>query len=96
MKNKEYYYILKEVTNILENSYLSIRKINNYKQGNKYFQSLGLFFIIGIPEPFISNIIGLKLLILSKILSKTNYYESIYNELNKIRIIKKFYEEIRV
>jgi hypothetical protein len=91
----EKYYILKEVNNILHDTYINIRRINNYKLRNKYLQSLGLFLIIGVPEPIISNIIGLKLILLSKIFGRENLFDAIRDNLNKIRLIKSFYNELQ-
>jgi hypothetical protein len=91
----EKYYILKEVNDILHDTYINIRRINNYKLRNKYLQSLGLFLIIGVPEPIISNIIGLKLILLSKILGRGNLFDAIRDNLNKIRLIKSFYNELQ-
>ncbi len=91
----EKYYILKEVNNILHDTYINIRRINNYKLRNKYLQSLGLFLIIGVPEPIISNIIGLKLILLSKIFGRGNLLDAIRDNLNKIRLIKSFYNELQ-
>ena len=92
----EKYYILKEVNNILHDTYINIRRINNYKLRNKYLQSLGLFLIIGVPEPIISNIIGLKLILLSKILGREILFDAIHANLNKIRLIKSFYNELQL
>jgi hypothetical protein len=91
----EKYYILKEVNNILHDTYINIRRINNYKLRNKYLQSLGLFLIIGVPEPIISDIIGLKLILLSKILGREILFDAIRANLNKIRLIKSFYNELQ-
>jgi hypothetical protein len=92
--NFEKYYVLRDVNNILRDAYINIRRINNYKLRNKYLESLGLFLIIGVPEPIISNIIGLKLILLSKILGRGNLFDAIRDNLNKIRLIKSFYNEL--
>ena len=59
-----------ELTNIYKSINSTLNNVRNISSHNSKLVSIGIFMIVGMPEPIISDIIGLMILSLGSIFTK--------------------------